>query len=101
MNRFGAHSERRQRARKEHVCWGSRPDRPCVIKPGDVYIVGVTLPGAGAYSIGGGDYETVDWPFGWVKVCHAHWLAEYVDGDVEDLEAIKREEWEAADAVDA
>lgn len=63
---------RRQRARKEHRCDLARD---CVIKPGDVYIIGVTLPGESSYPIGDGDYESVDWPFTFQKACFDHYNA--------------------------
>ena len=63
--------ERRHRARKEHRC---DLGHDCVIKPGDVYIVGVTLPGSASYRQWD-DYETVDWPFTFQKACFVHYNA--------------------------
>lgn len=33
------------------------------IEPGQLYTKVVVFPGEGSYPIGGGDYESVDWPF--------------------------------------
>ena len=63
---------RRQRARKPHRC---DLGHQCTIEPGQVYIVGITLPGESSYPIGGGDYEPVDWPFTWQKACFEHYNA--------------------------
>jgi hypothetical protein len=64
MNELGEF-QRMQRARKVHRCDLGGHD----IKLGALYWVGVTLPGSGAYPIGGGDYEPVDWPFTVTKCC--------------------------------
>lgn len=62
--------ERSHKARQPHKCdLGTN----CTIEPGDTYFVGVTLPGEGRYAIGGGDYESVDWPFGVQKSCVHHY----------------------------
>lgn len=60
----GFQMERYQKARVHHVCSGGH-----LILPGDTYIVGVILPGEGRYPIGGGDYESESWEFGWDKMC--------------------------------
>lgn len=70
MRLLGNHTERCHRARKPHRC---QHGRDCTIQPGDVYYVGVTLPGVGSYPIGGGDYETESWDFDWTKCCATHY----------------------------
>jgi hypothetical protein len=66
---------RSHRARKAHGTCAFCPEE---IRPGEVYLVGVTLPGDGRYPCGGGDYESFDWPFTVVKVHSACYDREMV-----------------------
>lgn len=59
-----------RKARKEHHC---HLEHNCVIKPGDSYFVGVTMPGSSNYAIGDGSYDTYDWPFTVMKACVTHY----------------------------
>jgi hypothetical protein len=59
-----------KKARKEHRC---NLEHDCTIRPGDSYFIGITLPGDSQYPIGGGDYESVDWPFTVMKACVEHY----------------------------
>lgn len=61
---------RRHRARKEHRCDLAHD---CIIKPGQVYIVGVTMPGESSYPVGDGSREPYDWPFTFMKACFEHY----------------------------
>jgi len=68
-----------------------------IIQPGQTYTRVVTFPGESSYPIGGGDYESVDWPFS-VTITHdrygecANYLLPGEPGYNEQLLAIRSEE---------
>lgn len=65
--------DRRHKARLHHVCVGGH-----VISPGDTYFVTVQLPGSGAYPEGDGNYDIIDWEFGFIKQCSECYMSTHV-----------------------